>query len=56
MGFLSRFIVFTYSYGISTATEILESYSANGLDCEKSEIKLPKTEISIELPKGIVDH
>lgn len=56
MGFLSRFIVFTYSYGISTMTEILENYSANGLNCEKSEIKLPNLEISIELPKGIADQ
>ena len=55
MGFLSRFIVFSYSYNISTVTEVLESYSNHGLNQEESKVKLPKTEIDIELSKDIAD-
>jgi len=55
MGFLSRFIVFSYSYGISTVMEILDSYSRHGLSIENNEIKLPKSQVSILLPKEIAD-
>jgi hypothetical protein len=55
IGFLSRFIVFSYSYNISTITEILDSYSEHGLTFKKSEIKLPKGQITLELPKEIAD-
>ena len=47
IGFLSRFIIFSYSYGISTVTEILRNYSLEGLDSEESRVSLPKTESGI---------
>ncbi len=55
IGFLSRFIIFSYSYGISTVSEILNSHSLNGNEENETKIKLPKTEVSIELPKEIAD-
>lgn len=53
MGFLSRFIVFSYSYSISTVTKILSHYSEHGLDLKNTKIKLPKRHIDIRLPKEI---
>jgi hypothetical protein len=56
MGFLSRFIIFTYSYNTSTIIEILHSYSEHGLHIGKATFKLPDKEIDIELPKKIADR
>jgi hypothetical protein len=55
MGFLSRFIIFSYSYSLSTVIEILNHYSEHGLDNEKMIIQLPKKEVDIELSKEIAD-
>jgi len=55
MGFLSRFIIFSYSYGRSTIAQILEEYSLHGLILGKNYIELPKEELDIELPKEIAD-
>jgi hypothetical protein len=55
MGFLSRFIIFTYSYNISTVVEILNFYSDKGPDQAVIEIELPKEKIDIELPRVIAD-
>jgi hypothetical protein len=55
MGFLSRFIIFPYSYNTSTIMEILHSYSEHGLNIREAKIKLPDKEINIELPKEIAD-
>lgn len=55
MGFLSRFVIFSYSYSISSVADILDSYSTNGLCIETASIKLPKTEIDIHLPREIAD-
>jgi len=56
MGFLSRFIVFSYSYGISTIIEILNRYSEHGLDIENIKLQFPTKEVDIELPKEIADR
>lgn len=56
MGFLSRFIVFSYSYNLSTIMEILNHYSEHGLSFENVKLDLPKKEIDIELPKEIADR
>ena len=56
MGFLSRFIVFSYSYSISTVTEILSYYSEHGLNLEGAEVKLPEKEVDIKLPKKIAEE
>lgn len=56
MGFLSRFIVFSYSYNLSTIMEILNNYSKHGLNIENEKLQLPKKEIDIELPQEIADR
>ena len=56
MGFLSRFIIFSYSYSMSTIMEILHSYSEHGLNIGKATFGLPVKEIDIELPKEIADR
>jgi hypothetical protein len=55
MGFLSRFIVFTYSYSLSTVMEILNRYSSQGLSLKNVKVKLPKKGVAIRLPKEIAD-
>lgn len=56
MGFLSRFIVFTYSYNISTVIQILNRYSEQGLSLKNRKVKLPKSkQVNIKLPREIAD-
>jgi hypothetical protein len=55
MGFLSRFIVLSYSYGISEVTEILSYYSEHGLSFQNMKIKLPKKQVDIQLSREIAD-
>jgi hypothetical protein len=55
MGFLSRMIIFSYSYNISTIVKILNHYSEHGLSNGKANFKLPRKEVEIELPKEIAD-
>jgi hypothetical protein len=55
MGFLSRFIVFSYSYSLSTVTKILNHYSTQGLISKQIKLNLPDKPVSINLPKGIAD-
>jgi len=56
MGFLSRFIVFSYSYSQSTIMEILHRYSVHGLEMKESTFKPPSKEVNVELPKEIADR
>jgi len=56
MGFLSRFIVFSYSYNLSTVMQILERYSQHGLEISNTKIKLPKNPKNIRLPDQIADQ
>jgi len=55
MGFLSRFIIFSYSYNSSTIMEILNNYSEHGLSIGEAKIQLPDKEVDIKLPKEIAD-
>jgi hypothetical protein len=55
MGFLSRFIVFSYSYSLSTVTKILSHYSTQGLVSKQIKLNLPDKPVTINLPKGIAD-
>jgi hypothetical protein len=55
MGFLSRFILFSYSYSTSTVIEILNRYSEHGLNMNGIKFQLPEKEIGIELSKEIAD-
>ncbi len=55
MGFLSRFIVFSYSYSIHTVIKVLDRYSSDGLSYGLVEIELPEEMIDIDLPVEIAD-
>jgi len=58
IGFLSRFVIFSYSYGLSHVSKILEYYSRDDLELEEYEtekIKIPEDEVNIVLPKEIAD-
>ncbi len=56
IGFLSRFIVFSYSYDIFTVKEILSAYSDRGLDVGETKIKIPSGSVSIDLPNEIAER
>jgi hypothetical protein len=56
MGFLSRFIIFSYSYSMSTVMDILSYYSEHGLKMDSVKLRLPTKEADIELPKEIADR
>jgi hypothetical protein len=56
MGFLSRFIVFSYSYSISAITKIFDTYSTKGISMNCRKIKTPSKDIDIVLPKQIADQ
>ena len=55
MGFLSRFIIFSYSYSLNTVIQILDRYSEDGLSSGLVEIELPTESIDIDLPVEIAD-
>jgi Cdc6-like AAA superfamily ATPase len=55
LGFLSRFIIFSYSYSMSTVVEILSSYSRHGLVSQPIDFQLPNKEVDIDLPSYIAD-
>jgi hypothetical protein len=56
MGFLSRFIVFSYSYSMSTVTEIMNRYSQRGLGTCDLTLSLPSKEVDVELSEEIADR
>lgn len=55
LGFLSRFVMFSYSYSLSTIVEILDRYSQHGLKQDNVKIKLPEKEVEIGLSQEIAD-
>lgn len=55
MGFLSRLIVFSYSYSISTIVKILSYYSGHGLGFKNAKFKMSRKEADIELSAEIAD-
>ena len=55
IGFLSRFVLFSYSYSISTITKILNAYSEHGLTIKPVELDISEKQVEIELPKEIAD-
>jgi hypothetical protein len=56
IGFLSRFILFSYSYSISTITEILNAYSRHGLTIKNVKMKVPKKQVDIKLSPQLGDR
>lgn len=55
MGFLSRFIIFCYSYDLSTIFKILNYYSEHGLNDNIVKMKLPKKQVKIELSEEMAN-
>jgi hypothetical protein len=55
LGFLSRFIVFSYSYDISTVAKILSSYSTHGTKLSTVNFSPPKKDVDIELSEEIAE-
>lgn len=56
IGFLSRFILFSYSYNEPTVNLILNSYSVNPPPIKKLKLKLPRKQVNIFLPREIADN
>jgi len=56
MGFISRFIVFSYSYNLSTIIEILNRYSRTGLVIDNKKMKFPKNPVQIHLSEHMADQ
>jgi hypothetical protein len=50
MGFLSRLVVFSYSYNLATVVKIFNQYAEHGVKINNKKLKLPKNQIDIELP------
>jgi len=55
IGFLSRFIIFSYSYSLSTVMEILNHYSNHALATDSVRLQLPKNLQNIELSQQIAE-
>jgi len=55
IGFLSRFIIFSYSYNISTVVEVLERYSKHGLNQDISKLNIPKKQVKINLSEELAN-
>lgn len=56
LGFLSRFVVFSYKYSLTAVTDIMRQYTVHGLNNDNEKpMKLPKKCINIELPEGIAE-
>lgn len=55
LGFLSRFIIFSYSYSLSAVIEILNAYSRHGLTINHIKIHTPRKEVDIQLNPLIAD-
>lgn len=56
LGFLSRFIIFSYSYDMSTVVSILKRYSQHGPNIDSAAFQLPEEEFDVELPQEIADQ
>ena len=59
LGFLSRFIIFSYSYSRSSVYEILRRYSIHGLEgigSRKRKLKLPGRSAKVELSSELADR
>jgi len=55
MGFLSRLIVFSYSYNLQTVVKIFNRYHTHGIKINNVKLKLPKKQVNIELPIEIAE-
>jgi len=55
LGFLSRFVIFSYSYSLSTVQKILETYSLYGPSLGQVKLNIPDQPVDIHLPKQLAD-
>jgi hypothetical protein len=55
MGFLSHFIIFSYSYGIPKVIEIFKRSSEGGVEQPSIDFELPKEQVDIYPPPEIAD-
>jgi hypothetical protein len=55
LGFLSRFVIFSYGYSISSVQKILDTYSLHGPKFPSIRLKTPEGSINIELSKELAD-
>jgi len=55
IGFLSRFIIFSYAYSPTTVVQILKSYSEHGPSLGQADFQPPEKEVDVHLPKKIAD-
>jgi hypothetical protein len=56
LGFLSRFVVFSYKYSLTAVTDIMRQYTIHGINNDNQKpMKLPKKCIKIELPETIAE-
>ncbi|TET18761.1 hypothetical protein E3J74_09145 [Candidatus Bathyarchaeota archaeon] len=56
IGFLSRFVMFSYSYNMSTISKILNYYSEFGCVDTPIKVDLPKKQRNIELPVELANR
>ncbi len=56
MGFLSRFIIFSYAYDMSTIDQILKQYSKGGLITQYKLVKTPRGSVKVDLPEELADR
>lgn len=57
MGFLSRFVMFSYSYSVESVEAILRRYSMQGLgEPKKILIKMPRNPVGVELSVDLADR
>lgn len=60
LGFLSRFVIISYSYSSLSVNTILNAYSEHGVEGKgiekKCKVKLPRKSVDIDLPKKIADR
>jgi len=55
MGFLSRFLIFSYSYPLDVVRKIFEFYSVNPPQFAPVKLKIPNREVDVHLPREIAD-
>jgi hypothetical protein len=56
LGFLSRFVVFSYKYSLTAVTDIMRQYTIHGINNDNERpMKLPKKSINIGLPESIAE-
>jgi hypothetical protein len=56
MGFLSRFVIFSYKYPMSLVVEIFKRYSQAGIVKNEKKLTFPKEEVDIELDPEVADR